>query len=67
VASVTGRAVEAVAGYVENIRPRFGAVDHPALRVTERGGGIKPAVRVSSLRCAGLAGQVEADLADARV
>jgi site-specific recombinase XerD len=35
--------VEAVADYVENIRPRFGAVDHPALWVTERGGRIKPA------------------------
>ena len=43
VASVMGWAVEAVADYVENIRPRFGAVDHPALWVTERGGRIKPA------------------------
>ena len=42
VASVMGWAVEAVADYVENIRPRFGAVDHPALWVTERGGRIKP-------------------------
>lgn len=38
-----GWAVEAVAGYVNNIRPRFGAIDHPALWVTERGGRIKPA------------------------
>jgi len=38
VASVMGWAVEAVADYVENIRPRFGVVDHPALSVTERGG-----------------------------
>jgi integrase/recombinase XerC len=37
VASVMGWAVEAVADYVENIRPRFGAIDHPALWVTERG------------------------------
>ncbi len=43
VASVMGWAVEAVADYVENIRPRFGVVDHPALWVTERGGRIKPA------------------------
>jgi integrase/recombinase XerC len=43
VASVMGWAVEAAADYVDNIRPRFGAVDHPALWVTERGGRIKPA------------------------
>jgi integrase/recombinase XerC len=36
-------AVEAVADYVENVRPRFGCEDHPALWVTERGGRIKPA------------------------
>ncbi len=42
VASVMGWAVEAVTDYVENVRPRFGAVDHPALWVTERGGRIKP-------------------------
>lgn len=42
VASVMGWAVEAVADYVDNIRPRFGAVDHPALWVTERGGGSNP-------------------------
>ena len=35
-----GWAVEAVADYVDNIRPRFGAVDHPALWVTERGGAL---------------------------
>jgi integrase/recombinase XerC len=35
-------AVEAVADYVHNIRPRFGILDHPALWVTERGGRIKP-------------------------
>jgi site-specific recombinase XerD len=40
---VTGWAVEAVAGYAENIRPRFGCPDHPALWVTERGGRVKPA------------------------
>ena len=43
VAAVMGWAVEAVADYVENVRPRFGCEDHPALWVTERGGRIKPA------------------------
>lgn len=43
VASVMGWAVEAVVDYVENIRPRFGCPEHPALWVTERGGRIKPA------------------------
>jgi integrase/recombinase XerC len=43
VASVMGWAVEAVQDYVENIRPRFGCTDHPALWVTERGGRINPA------------------------
>ena len=43
VASVMGWAVEAVADYVENVRPRFGCEDHPALWVTERGGRVKPA------------------------
>ncbi len=43
VASVMAWAVEAVADYVDNIRPRFGCADHPALWVTERGGRIKPA------------------------
>ena len=43
VASVMGWAVEAVADYVENIRPRFGCTDHAAMWVTERGGRIKPA------------------------
>jgi len=43
VASVMGWAVEAVADYVENIRPRFGLEDHPAMWVTERGGRIHPA------------------------
>jgi len=42
VASVMGWAVEAVADYIENIRPRFGFPDHPALWVTERGGRVKP-------------------------
>ncbi len=42
VASVMAWAVDAVADYVENIRPRFGADDHPALFVTERGGRLKP-------------------------
>jgi site-specific recombinase XerD len=43
VLSVMGWAVEAVADYVSNVRPRFGCADHPALWVTERGGRIKPA------------------------
>jgi site-specific recombinase XerD len=43
VPSVMGWAVEAVADYVENIRPRFGCPEHPALWVTERGGRVKPA------------------------
>jgi site-specific recombinase XerD len=38
-----GWAVEAVADYVENIRPLFGCANQPALWVTERGGRIKPA------------------------
>jgi integrase/recombinase XerC len=42
VASVMGWAVEAVADYVDNIRPRLGG-EHPALWLTERGGRIKPA------------------------
>jgi integrase/recombinase XerC len=41
VAAVMGWAVQAVADYVENIRPRFGG-DHPALWLTERGGRVKP-------------------------
>jgi integrase/recombinase XerC len=43
VLSVMGWAVEAVADYVENIRPKFGFADHPTLWVTERGGRVKPA------------------------
>lgn len=43
VASVMDWAVDAVADYVENVRPRFGCEDHPALWVTERGGRVKPA------------------------
>jgi site-specific recombinase XerD len=42
VASVMGWAVEAVADYVENIRPKFGCDGHPALWVTERGGRVRP-------------------------
>ena len=42
VLSVMGWAVEAVADYVENIRPKFGFADHPVLWVTERGGRVKP-------------------------
>jgi integrase/recombinase XerC len=43
VAAVMGWAVEAVVDYAENVRPRFGCEDHPALWVTERGGRVKPA------------------------
>lgn len=43
VPSVMDWAVEAVTDYVDNIRPRFGCADHPALWVTERGGRVKPA------------------------
>jgi len=41
VLSLMGWAVEAVADYVENIRPLFGCANQPALWVTERGGRIK--------------------------
>ncbi|WP_418896311.1 tyrosine-type recombinase/integrase [Streptomyces cupreus] len=34
--------VEAVADYVENVRPRFGFPAHPALWITERGGRLRP-------------------------
>ena len=37
-----GWAVEAVADYVDNIRPKFGCDGHPALWVTERGGRVRP-------------------------
>ena len=43
VPSVMSWAVDAVSDYVENIRPRFGCEDHPALWVTERGGRVNPA------------------------
>jgi site-specific recombinase XerD len=43
VASVMAWAVEAVGDYAENVRPRFGRDGHPALRVTERGGRVRPA------------------------
>ncbi|MDA8285851.1 MAG: tyrosine-type recombinase/integrase [Actinomycetota bacterium] len=43
VLSVMDWAVEAVADYVDNIRPRFSSEEHPALFLTERGGRIKPA------------------------
>jgi site-specific recombinase XerD len=43
VLALMGWAVEAVADYVENIRPLFGCANQPALWVTERGGRIKPA------------------------
>jgi site-specific recombinase XerD len=43
VASVMPWAVDAVTDYVENVRPRFGVDDHPAMWVTERGGRVRPA------------------------
>ena len=43
VPSVMAWAVEAVADYAENIRPRFGCPDHQALWLTERGGRVRPA------------------------
>lgn len=43
VLSVMPWAVDAVRDYVENIRPRFGCEDHPAMWVTERGGRLRPA------------------------
>ncbi len=43
VASTMGWAVDAVSDYVENIRPRLGCADHPALWVTERGGRLQAA------------------------
>lgn len=43
VASVMGWAVEAVAEYVQRVRPLFAAVDRPALWPTERGGRVAPA------------------------
>jgi site-specific recombinase XerD len=42
VLSVMDWAVDAVDDYIENVRPRFGLADHPALWVTERGGRINP-------------------------
>ncbi|MFJ5294855.1 tyrosine-type recombinase/integrase [Streptomyces sp. NPDC088348] len=42
VLSVMDWAVEAVADYAENVRPRFGFPDHPALWITERGGRLRP-------------------------
>jgi integrase/recombinase XerC len=43
VLSVTGWAVEALENYVDNVRPRWGLADHPALWLTERGGRLNPA------------------------
>ncbi|WP_216372993.1 tyrosine-type recombinase/integrase [Streptomyces tailanensis] len=42
VLSVMDWAVEAVVDYVENVRPRFGFPDQPALWITERGGRLQP-------------------------
>jgi site-specific recombinase XerD len=42
VASVMPWAVEAVADYVANVRPRYGQPDNPALWPTERGGRLQP-------------------------
>ena len=43
VVSVMAWAVDAVADYAGNVRPRFGCEGHAALWVTERGGRVKPA------------------------
>ena len=43
VLSVMPWAVDAVVDYVENVRPRFGCGEHPAMWVTERGGRLRPA------------------------
>ncbi|WP_433858344.1 tyrosine-type recombinase/integrase [Streptomyces kronopolitis] len=43
VLSVMDWAVESVQDYVENVRPRFGFPNNPALWVTERGGRVRPA------------------------
>ncbi|MEU9014740.1 tyrosine-type recombinase/integrase [Streptomyces sp. NPDC048479] len=43
VLAVMDWAVEAVRDYAENVRPRFGCTEHPALWLTERGGRVKPA------------------------
>ncbi|AGL16150.1 integrase family protein [Actinoplanes sp. N902-109] len=43
VLSMMGWAVEALADYVDNVRPRFRCADHPALWLTERGGRLQPA------------------------
>jgi integrase/recombinase XerC len=43
VAAVMPWAVDAVIDYVDNVRPRFGLEEHPALWVTERGGRLRPA------------------------
>ena len=59
VPSVMGWAVEAVADYVDNIRPRFGCEEHPAhvgnraRRAGEAGGDQRPVRDLS--RCAGAA------------
>lgn len=42
VLSVMDWAVEAVTDYIENVRPRFGFPDQPALWITERGGRLQP-------------------------
>jgi integrase/recombinase XerC len=43
VLAVMDWAVDAIADYAENVRPRFGFPDHPALWVTERGGRLRSA------------------------
>ena len=42
VATVMPWAAEALAQYLEEVRPRFGCGGHPALWLTERGGRISP-------------------------
>lgn len=36
-------AVDSVVDYIDNVRPRFGCGEHPAMWVTERGGRLRPA------------------------
>ena len=42
VATVMPWAAEALAQYLDDVRPRFGAPSHPALWLTERGGRLRP-------------------------
>ncbi|MFJ3086788.1 hypothetical protein [Streptomyces sp. NPDC086838] len=54
VLSVMDWAVEAVADYVKNVRPRFGFPDHPAPWVTERGSRLQPGAITTVSRHTGM-------------